>query len=313
MLNTNQKPPIPAKPKNVHKTNYVVVPAEHSTQGNFRATPTRSIGGRNVNFEINMEQLQPQRVASQYASPNRHPASDCIMPSRNGNHSNNNNNNNNGTYTNNATEEIGSRSRHTNDGHKNFHTPSHSFDSSGSSSSGGFKDSDFVAKTKAMYEMYDKEDRVAQSDSDNTHHVMIGHSKVQEIQSKLFAQKQQQQQQQQQQQVNNEHSITINRQQIQKSSRELEKLLGMRLEKEGGAHKVPITHNQEKPVRGLSKDETDDIVGMTGQLGINISRQIQQKLQQEMKQQCEIIKEKYLIEKVAVQQHYRDYVVDMVF
>jgi hypothetical protein len=59
-----------------------------------------------------------------------------------------------------------------------------------------------------------------------------------------------------------------------------------------------------------SDDELDHCSNsLASQLTLNISKQIQQKLQQEMKQQCEAIKEKYLIEKIPVQQHYRDYMV----
>lgn len=143
---------------------------------------------------------------------------------------------------------------------------------------------------------------------------MIGHSKVQEIQSKLFAA--QQLQQAHQNNLNNEHSIAVNRQQIQKSSKELEKLLSMRVGHEKKAAVIANANHDKPPtVRRLSKgcddnnDDANGIVNLTSQLALNISKQIQHKLQQEMKQQCEIIKEKFLIEKIPVQQHYKDYVV----
>jgi hypothetical protein len=199
------------------------------------------------------------------------------------------------------------------DNNKSYnHTPSHSFDSS-SSSSGGFRDVDYVAKAKAMYEMHDKNNSIDHHESMSPHQQHnIGHSKVQEIQSRLL----QQQQQIIQNHANNEEPmITINRKQLQKSQQELEKLFGMRVaasEKEIRHHQKVQT--QEKPVlRMLSRGSDDELDhcsnSLASQLTLNISKQIQQKLQQEMKQQCEAIKEKYLIEKIPVQQHYRDYMV----
>ncbi|KAG5677224.1 hypothetical protein PVAND_007000 [Polypedilum vanderplanki] len=340
MLNANQnqtppplpaKPPIPAKPKNVQKTNYVVIPqTDHSTSsGNNnhhhihsapRAIPTPT---RNVTRNANAEQQFTVGSANHFSSSTSSSPLHHYQQHRTVEFTNDflnkqqqmeinmqrHNNNHNGTHFNGASEQN-DYGRHKNVNEivdKSFHTPSHSFDSS-SSSSGGFRELDFIAKTKAVYEMFEKSER---NDFEATSVPYVGHSKVQEIQSRLLAQQQQLQLQQQQQQQNNHNELTraINREQIQKSSKELEKLLGMRVEK-----KMPIVpnNNQEKPVRRLSKsfDEVDDsgIANLTNKLALNISKQIQQKLQQEMKQQCEIIKEKYLIEKVEVQQHYKDYV-----
>lgn len=349
MLNTNQKPakpPIAVKPKNIQKTNYVVIAQDHSTPSNInihnnnnnnnnnRTLPTPNRNTRNVHveqlpfvtnkdvnhFSLPSSSLLHQHYQQQQYMHQHYRLGECTNDFVNKQqqmeynmHSNLNRNN--GTYTTNGAAEMeNDYYRDVNDADmvdfKSFHTPSHSFDSS-SSSSGGFKDIDFISKTKAVYEMYDKDDKNSHNESYQMPNA-IGHSKVQEIQSKLFA-AQQQLQQAHQNHLSNEHSIAVNRQQYQKSSKELEKLLSMRV---GHEKKMQAIHaNQDKPpVRKLSKgcEEQDDehgIVNLTSQLALNISKQIQQKLQQEMKQQCDIIKEKFLIEKIPVQQHYRDYVV----
>lgn len=183
-----------------------------------------------------------------------------------------------------------------------FKTSSQSFDSS-SSSSGGFKDFDYVTKTKVAYETFEKGEQVNDHEAPPSYQMPIGNSKVQEMKSKLFAQ----QQQQQQNHTSNEPSIVINRQNVQKSSRDLEKVLGLRIESKNN-----VQQKADKSVKRLSKsfdDGHESVAAISSQIGANISRQIQQKLTEEMKQQCEMIKEKFLIEKVPVQQHYNDYMV----
>lgn len=321
------KPPIPAKPRNVQKTNYVVIPSQqhqhsYSEQHNFRniLTPTRQ-PLRNVDEQQIFSSSLPSSTTYQYFSTAA--AGECT---RNGN----------AQYTNGTTSSSSSMEMQINDNNgkyhqhhrtsdnKNFnHTPSHSFDSSGSSSSGGFREIDYnVSKTKALYEIHDNSNSNDHETPPASYPITttnIGHSKIQEIQSKLLLQQQQQQQSIQ----NHQHSeqIAINRAQYQKSTQELEKLFGMRVaasEKEIRHHQPPklsMSINQEKPAVMRKKssisgdDEVDLCNSLKSQLTLNISKQIQQKLQAEMKQQCEIIKEKYLIEKVPVQIHYSDYVV----
>lgn len=304
------KPPIPTKPRNVQKTNYVVI-APHS-EFNLKTPPPPPPRHQPQNYFI------PSTPPTSYQIPYHHQQSYLLSSSlgectNNVQHRQNYDEN---TISNGATETNGSRHltsenidvKSPSDNNKSYnHTPSHSFDSS-SSSSGGFRDVDFVAKAKAIYEMHDKNNSIDHHET--THQQQnIGHSKVQEIQSRLL----QHQQQIIQNHANNEEPmITINRKQLQKSTQELEKLLGMRVaasEKEIRQHQKVQSFNQEKPVlRMLSKGSDDEVDhcsnSLASQLTLNISKQIQQKLQQEMKQQCEAIKEKYLIEKIPVQQHY---------
>jgi hypothetical protein len=354
------------KPKNIQKTNYIVITPQqqnhlnqqdhqqqHQLQ-NYRMTPTRNVS-RNASNEqctmmlVNVEpQMHANKIhgmskisnkdANHFSSSSSSPAHHHQYASGEYNNDSSNgiyhknqmeyhntiaqsyNNNHNGTMHSNGNKSIApecnqnSYSTEKSPTDKNFYQ---SFDSSSSSSGcggGGFlKDHDFIAKTKAVYEMFEKEDsnRIV-NEREPTFQSNIGHSKVQEM-KKLLAQQQLQQLHNQQPHVNHEPFIPINKQQIQKSSKELEKLFGARCEKEIR----PVMKLPEKPVRRLSKGCSDDdnhnndqgIVNLTSQLSINISKQIQQKLQQEMKQQCEMIKEKFLIEKIPAQQHYQDYVV----
>lgn len=143
-----------------------------------------------------------------------------------------------------------------------------SFDSSSSStSSGGFKEASFVTKTKVAFESnLEKKD-----------------TKVQEIQKKMLA-LQQQNPKESELSIN---SIVINRQNVQKSSREhLEKVLG--------SHNKNLQQKVNKSGNKFSKnfDQTDVT---------NVSLQIQKKLTEEA---CEMIKEKFLVKKTPVQQHY---------
>lgn len=307
------KPPIPIKPRNVQKTNYVVIAPHSEYHHNIKTPPPPPPRHQPQNI------FQPSTPPTSYQIPYHHQQylGECT------NNVQSRQNYDNNAFTNGATESNGSQHltsenndmKSPSDKNKSYnHTPSHSFDSS-SSSSGGFRDVDFVAKAKAMYEMHDKNNSIDHHESMSTTHQQhnIGHSKVQEIQSRLL----QHQQQIIQNHANNEEPvITINRKQLQKSTQELEKLFGMRVaasEKEIRHHQKVSTMEEKPALRMLSKgcdDEVDHCTNsLASQLTLNISKQIQQKLQQEMKQQCEAIKEKYLIEKIPVQQHYHDYMV----
>ena len=116
-------------------------------------------------------------------------------------------------------------------------------------------------------------------------------SKVQEIKKKMLAQTNLNQQ--------NHSSIVINnRQHVTKTSRELEKVLGSRNDK-NFQHNQKVTKSGNKFSKSFDENVTET----------NVSLQIHKKLAEEMKQQCEIIKEKFLLEKMPVQQNYNDYLV----
>lgn len=304
------KPPIAAKPKNIQKTNFIIVGAENQSQAKFAA----SRNGKSAEHQPLLPHKAPND-ANHFSLPSSPPsysdcANDCcgILNNKQLECIQRQKNNKNGNHSNGAVEnENGSGFRHRNerenDNRKNamdkhFKTSSQSFDSS-SSSSGGFRDSDYITKTKVAYELFDRDETCTEA----PYQTPIGHSKVQEMKSKLFAQ-----QQQQQNHTNIEPSIAINRQQYQKSSKELEKVLGLRIEK-----KTPTYTIQDKSMKRLSKSFDDaqenSVAAISNQIGANISKQIQQKLTEEMKQQCEMIKEKFLIETVPVQQHYKDFTV----
>lgn len=320
-----QKPPIATKPKVAQKTSYII---KNENQSQKVIAQSRNGKKENNEYADNQPLLptspKPSNEANLVSLPSsppnysdctndccgilNHKQLDCIKRLHK-----------NGKYSNGAREvENGSSFHHNNDNHKiadkSFKTSSQSFDSL-SSSSGGFKDMEFVAKTRAAYAFYDKEDNCLPNNQPidpeaPSPQTTIGNSKVQEMKSKLFAQ--QQQKQQQQNHVSNEPSAAITRQQYQKSSRELEKVLGLRIEHR---QKPAASSGQEKLVKRLSKSFDDaecNVAAITSQIGANISKQIQQKLTEEMKQQCEIIKEKFLIEKIPVQQHYKDYTVQTV-
>jgi len=324
-----QKPTIAAKPKNIQKTNYVIIASDshHHHRGGGGALPSKNLN--NFNNETRTTEASPlflQKIplesgVSQQKDAFVLPSSppnvgdctndccgilnskqvECLLRHKNGNG---------------ATDVQQQQQK--NNGNKNHNnhqmdrnlqtTPSNSFDSS-SSSSGGFKELDYVTKTIKAYEVYDREDKGNQQPAAapaaiESEPTPIGHSKVQEIQSKLLAQQQQQQAKQHIMTANEHHTTIINRQpssQYQKSTKELEKLLGARIEMR---NKTPLSLNSEKSVKRLSKDFENS---SDSQLAANISKQIQQKLQEEMKQQCHIIKDKFLIEKLPAQQHYREY------
>lgn len=300
------KPPIAAKPKIAQKTNYIIVGAD-SQPRNGRKTeqcmenqpllppPPRST--RDVNHHLILPSSPPNYAdcANDCCGILHNMQLECIQRQKN------NKNGNGSSFQHHRDEREIENHKSTID--KHFTSSSQSFDSS-SSSSGGFRDVDYVTKTRVAYESYDNH---VNDHETPTYQMPIGHSKVQEMKSKLLAQ-------QQQQLRNNEPTVPINRQQVQKSSQQLEKVLGMRMEKEI-RHKAPTTNNNnhDKLVKRLSKsfDDASDhnVASIANQIGANISKQIHQKLTEEMKQQCEMIKEKFLIEKVAVQQHYGDYVV----
>lgn len=328
------KPPIAAKPKITQKTNYIIV-GRGENQSHAVIASSRNGKGEQYDDKDNQPLLSTTRGQRDVnhitlpSSPPNYPdcANDCcgILNNKQLDCFQRHKNSKNGMHSNGVTERNnGSSFRHNNDNHKsaldkNFKTSSQSFDSL-SSSSGGFKDSDYVTKTRVAYEIYDKEENCLLKYNERNDpeapapaslqnpQMPIGNSKVQEMKSKLFAQ-QHQQKHQQQNHTQNETSIQFNRQQYQKSSKELEKVLGMRIEKDVRQK----TSSNDKLVKRLSKSFDDahenNVASISSQIGANISKQIQQKLTEEMKQQCEIIKEKFLIEKIPVQQHYKDYTV----
>lgn len=194
-----------------------------------------------------------------------------------------------------------------------------SIDSSLSSSSGGFKDADFLTKTKLVYELYDKEDNLMQKHNQSNENLsqidqnQSNQSKIHEIQSRLIAQQQQQLGQQQNdsmiapKQPQNIQQLS----QYKNSSKQLEQVLAQRFDKETRLKPILSSANMtEKGTKRLSQvsfEEAQTNVGAA--LAGNFSKKIQQKLQEEMKQQCQIIKDKYLIEKVPVQEHYKEFLV----
>lgn len=204
--------------------------------------------------------------------------------------------------------------------HKKLKTPTGSFDSS-SSSSGGFQDANFLTRTKDIYEKYDKIDNFVQQShqhieeppqspvSNNNNHCQSSQSKILELQSKLIAQ---------QNCAQNNDIPTIPQQtkniqqtsQYQKSSKQLEQVLALRIEKEN-RYKA-AQQSIEKIIKRPSQQGFEEN-NISAQLGAEISKKIQQKLQEEMKQQCKAIKDKFLIEKVPVQQHYNQYLVGTQF
>lgn len=171
---------------------------------------------------------------------------------------------------------------------------SDSVDSSLSSSSGGFKDPDFITRQTMAFELYKNRDTNTSSSS------TCITKPPQHIQS-----------------------IS----QYQKSSKQLEQMLAQRLEKSlalgGGGpsativmagtppvHPSTATHLRARSIdtgMGSSSLSTSNSSSGSGcYLGSStIPKQIQQKLQEEMKMQCKNIKEKYLIEKRHPQEHYK--------
>ncbi|XP_055615833.1 uncharacterized protein LOC129761975 isoform X1 [Toxorhynchites rutilus septentrionalis] len=171
---------------------------------------------------------------------------------------------------------------------------SDSVDSSLSSSSGGFRDADFIARQAMAFELY-KNREVAPSTSSNC--ITKPPQHIQSIS------------------------------QYQKSSKQLEQMLAQRLEKSlalggpsgpsaavvmvGGT--PPVYPNTATHLRARSIDtgiansnlSTPTSTGGCFLGSSTIPKQIQQKLQEEMKMQCKNIKEKFLIEKRHPQEHYK--------
>jgi hypothetical protein len=296
-----QKPPIAVKPKITQKTNVVIVGTESSSKNGKKEQCMENLPlvSKDANHFTSLPSSPPNfsDCANDCFGILHNKQLECIQRQKN---------NKNGSYSNGAsTDEENDSDFKPNEkiDHKTFveqlfKTSSQSFDSS-SSSSGGFKDFDYVTKTKVAYETYDKGEQPNDHEAPS-YQMPIGNSKVQEMKLKLLAQ----QKQHQQNHTSNEPSIVINRQNVQKSSRELEKVL--RIDKN-------VQLKADKSVKRLSKsfdDGHESVAAISSQIGANISKQIQQKLTEEMKQQCEMIKEKFLIEKVPVQQHYSDYTVE---
>lgn len=296
LIMQNPKPPIAAKPKISQKTNVVIVGSDTSKPNKKeQCTENFPLVSQNANHFSSLPSSPPNFSDC---------ASDCCGILHNKHlESMKNNKNGSGSYSNGASTDEENDSDFRKLDHKTFveqlfKTSSQSFDSS-STSSGGFKDFDYLTKTKVAYETFDREDQV--TDEEPAYPMPIGGSKVQEMKSKLLAQ-------QNQNHSSNETPIVINRQKVQKSSRELEKVLGLRIEKNQQT-------KADKAVKRMSKsfeDASENVAAISSQIGANISMQIQKKLTEEMKQQCEMIKEKFLIEKVPVQQHYSDYMVHVV-
>jgi hypothetical protein len=309
------KPPISAKPKTSQKTKFIIV---GKNENQLQATVATKNGKQSVDHQPSLPASKQENHITLPSSPPNYSdcASDCcgILNSKQIECIQRQKNGKNGAHSNGAMEETngsGYHQSHKVSLDKNMKTSS--FDSL-SSSSGGFKDSEYVTKTRVAYESYDKEDNCIANTQANEHEsafqAPVGHSKVQEMKTKLLAQ---QQKLLQQNHTNAEPSIAINRQQYQKSSQELEKVLGLRIERRDSFRQKPSGDNHDKLVKRLSKSFDDaqenNVAAISSQIGANISKQIQQKLTEEMKQQCEIIKEKFLIEKIPAQQHYISYTV----
>lgn len=98
--------------------------------------------------------------------------------------------------------------------------------------------------------------------------------------------------------------ILTNSQQYQISSKQLEKLLASRSEQ---PHPPPRLGAVAVTTTLTNLADNNDKIGSPEPL----QKQIQQKLQEEMKQQCRLIQDKHLIEICSVQQHYM--VHDMLF
>lgn len=382
------KPTIAAKPAVIPKSNYVLVGGNSNVKAVLSKNAILGSSKQTTNSETSKDMPDEAKGAikknlnvnhiSLPSSPNIGIicANDCCGILNNKLQHNvdciHNGNGNGGTYdshneeNNNNTNSLVS---------KKLKTPSDSFDSSLSSSSGGFKDPEFLTKTKIAYEMYDKEDDIMQqhiqlqkiqqqldevdeeqynqqqmeqiqrpqpqklkinhieeslfhqssssSSSASTNHTSngnnhISNSKILELQSKLIAQQQQQLQQQSQSSASIDHHIPLQK------FKSLEQVLAQRIDKE--SHRIkPIVAagasqmaNNEKTAKRSSQSSFDESYGNSHHtsncnsdaIESNLSKQIAQKLQEEMKKQCQMIKDKYLIETVPVQQHYSDYLVD---
>lgn len=353
--NIKAKPIIPTKPANIPKPNFLIVSGGNGDGSSVhsKALPSKNTHNEKPPNNVSMGGVK-KKDFSHFTIPSSPNIGDCAndccgiailnnailnnkhleQQLRDNHHANSMHSNG---HANN--EENGNRNRNENGNgngnsnglqNKKLKTPTDSFDSSSlSSSSGGFKDAEFLTKTKVAYDLYDKEDNIMQLNNQNNKSnenlsqaqaqspaqqllpIVATQSKVLEIQSKLIAQQQQQQNKLQNSTTNTMAPVNIhNSSQYQKSSKELEKVLVFRIDKENCQKQI-----QEKSIKRLSKGFDDvpenNVAALTQQIAANISKQIQQKLQEEMKQQCQMIKDKLLIEKIPVQQHYNDYVVTL--
>ncbi|XP_055614567.1 uncharacterized protein LOC129760911, partial [Uranotaenia lowii] len=171
---------------------------------------------------------------------------------------------------------------------------SDSVDSSLSSSSGGFRDPEFIARQTMAFELYKSRDAATSSSSSNC--ITKPPQHIQSIS------------------------------QYQKSSKQLEQMLAQRLEKSlalgGPSGSTPPVHPNTTATHFRARSIDTGISGgslstfnaagssssSTGGCflgGSTIPKQIQQKLQEEMKLQCKNIKDKFLIEKRHPQEHYK--------
>lgn len=178
---------------------------------------------------------------------------------------------------------------------------SDSVDSSLSSSSGGFKDPDFITRQTMAFELYKNREPGI---SNTTSNICITKPP--------------------------QHIQSIS--QYQKSSKQLEQMLAQRLEKSlalgSGPSASVVAGSQPPPIAphhlrarsidtsigsSLSTGGSGNVSGTGAGTGAGgcflgsstIPKQIQQKLQEEMKMQCKNIKEKFLIEKRHPQEHYK--------
>lgn len=356
--NIKSKPIIPTKPANIPKPNFLIVSGGNGDGSSVHSKPLPS---KNQHNEIPPNNVPmggaKKKDFSHFTIPSSPNIGDCAndccgiailnnailnnkhleqqLRSNDNHHANSMHSNGHG-----INEENGNSNGNSNEMQNNknmLKTPTDSFDSSSlSSSSGGFKDVEFLTKTKVAYDLYDKEDNIMQLNNHNNKSnenlsqdaqpspppppvqhqplpIVASQSKVLEIQSKLIAQQQQQQNKLQNSTTNSTTPVNIhNSSQYQKSSKDLEKVLVFRIDKENCQKQ-----SQERNIKRLSKGFDDvpenNVAALTQQISANISKQIQQKLQEEMKQQCQMIKDKFLIEKIPVQQHYNDYVVTPIF
>ena len=209
-----------------------------------------------------LEPLPTPKVTT-HASPNLGCSNDCCGIMTNSHPpikplQQNNTNNNNISNPNKKSEE-----------NRTIKSSTDSVDSSLSSSSGGFRDPEFIARQTLAFELYQQRENVKKPP----------HPPPQK----------------------NIHNIS----QYQKSSKQLEQMLSQRIEK-GQSTVVPLppTHLRAKSIDSGAFGAGTDVNKIN--LGAStIPKKIQQKLQEEMKLQCKSIKDKFLIERRRPQEHYK--------
>lgn len=299
-----QKPSIPPKPKIAPKpvANYVILGSGSSSENSNSSSSSQPIRPARTHHHHHRRNDNNPFMPSSSLPPSTTTFSDCndaccgfLNDTKTGEHQH---------VTNNFSGEF--------EDHIKFadRILSQSFDtSSGSPSSGGSHELDIVTKTVAAFEVFEKEE-------ENGHHtnslpmpVSSGScgSKIREMKSKLFERNNSEKQPSSQ--LNSDKSILINRQQVQKNSKELEKLLGMRMKTMTMTSSSTTSAGQDKLAKRLSRsfDDIDDDNNFTSN---NIPKSIHKKLNEEMKSKSDKMKERYLIEKVPVQQHYKDFMVE---